>query len=90
MDTPQTKETICQSCGMPMKKSESFGTNHDGSKSGDYCCACFKDGEFTAPDITADYMIWESIGIIRMEGASKAKQEEMRKLIPTLKRWQKK
>ena len=28
---------ICQSCGMPLQKSEDFGTNPDGSKNQEYC-----------------------------------------------------
>src|SRR5674536_232089 len=33
-----SQEPICQSCGMPVKKNEDFGTNADGSKSENYCC----------------------------------------------------
>jgi hypothetical protein len=36
----------CQSCGMPMKTAEEFGTNKDGSKNQDYCVYYFKNGYF--------------------------------------------
>jgi hypothetical protein len=31
---------VCQSCGMPMEKSEDFGTNAGGGKNKDYCHEC--------------------------------------------------
>ena len=37
---------ICQSCSMPLTKSEEFGTNKDGSRNEDYCIYCYKDGIF--------------------------------------------
>jgi hypothetical protein len=47
----------CQSCGMPLKRDkEGGGSNVDGSKSGAYCSNCYKDGEFSQPDITAKGM----------------------------------
>ena len=43
-----TKNTNCQSCGMPLSKDEKGGgTNADGSKSALYCSYCFDKGEFT-------------------------------------------
>ena len=39
--------TICQSCGMPLKKDPyKGGSNADKSRSKDYCSFCFEDGEF--------------------------------------------
>ncbi len=38
---------ICQSCGMPMPASEHFGTRKNGIPEKEYCCFCFKEGEFT-------------------------------------------
>ena len=37
----------CQSCAMPMSDSKDFGTEKNGSESTDYCCHCYKDGDFT-------------------------------------------
>lgn len=43
-----TKNPVCQSCGMPMKKDpEQGGTNADGSKNDQYCSYCYQKGEFT-------------------------------------------
>ena len=37
---------ICQSCGMSMT-SEHFGTKANSTPEKEYCCFCFKNGEFT-------------------------------------------
>ena len=37
----------CQSCAMQMKETKDFGTEKDGNASVDYCCHCYKDGDFT-------------------------------------------
>ena len=47
---------FCQSCGMPLTKTEDFGTEKDGKLSEDYCVYCYKDGAFTA-DCTMEEMI---------------------------------
>lgn len=39
---------FCQSCGMPMQAAGDFGTETDGSPSGEYCVYCYKGGTFTA------------------------------------------
>lgn len=40
--------TICQSCGMPLKKDPNGGsTNADGSKNDKYCSYCYDKGKFT-------------------------------------------
>jgi hypothetical protein len=45
-------KNICQSCGMPMKHDpEKGGTDLCGSRSILYCSYCFRDGEFTSPEI---------------------------------------
>jgi len=41
------KELACQSCGMPMAAVDHFGTNADESHNKEYCCFCFKHGNFT-------------------------------------------
>ena len=37
---------FCQSCGMPLMRTEDCGTNADGSTNFDYCQFCYKDGQF--------------------------------------------
>ena len=44
--------SMCQSCGMPLKKDPAGGgTEADGSKSPKYCSYCYVDGKFTSPEI---------------------------------------
>jgi hypothetical protein len=85
----EAKQIICQSCGMPMQKDADFGTNADGTKNGEYCCFCFKNGRFADEGITMDQKIDRlvSIAVSKMnipEPEARAKAVE---LIPTLKRW---
>jgi len=69
------------------------GTNADGSKNGEYCMYCYRDGEFTQ-DLTMEQMIEHCARftdeINRESGrnltAEQAK-EQMRKFFPLLKRW---
>ncbi len=50
------KNTMCQSCGMPLKKdANGGGTNADGSKSLLYCSHCYQNDKFTM-DCTAEEM----------------------------------
>ncbi|MTT48058.1 transcriptional regulator [Proteus mirabilis] len=46
---------FCQSCGMPMQAAGDFGTETDGSPSGEYCVYCYKGGTFTGQGFD-DYM----------------------------------
>ena len=44
----------CQSCGMPLSKDpEGGGSEADGSRSGDYCSICYRDGAFVHQGVTA-------------------------------------
>lgn len=81
---------FCQSCGMPMEKSEDFGTNKDGGRNEDYCAYCFKDGSFTA-DLTMEEMIAFCAEHVDDWGMKMTKEEAiamMREQFPKLKRWQ--
>lgn len=82
--------TFCQSCGMPMQKSEDFGTEKDGGKNEDYCVYCYKDGGFTA-EITMDEMIAfcaEHISDWDMKMTKEEAIAMMGESFPKLKRWQ--
>jgi hypothetical protein len=89
MEPPQGP--FCQSCAMPMARDEDLGTEKDGSKSTDYCCYCYKDGEFVDPDITLEEMIefcskkMEELGVMSYDRAKKLNE----RYLPTLKRWRK-
>jgi len=86
------EERYCQSCAMPMGATdEMYGTNADGSKSGDYCKYCFENGRFTT-DCAMDEMI--EICVTHMASAHPGMSGDearkmMRAFFPTLKRWQK-
>ena len=85
-----TEAKICQSCGMPLEKSEDSGTNSDGSRNIGYCCFCFKNGDFKNPDLTMEQMIDKLIRLSDKMGISQAQARELaQSVIPKLKRWQK-
>lgn len=86
-------EKICQSCGMPLKKSEDFGTNRDGSASDEYCRYCMQDGVFT-DDVTMEEMVEHNLTYLdeyNQDSDVKFSKEEARaemlRFFPTLKRW---
>ena len=85
----QPEGPFCQSCSMPLKKDEDFGTNAGGSKSEEYCRYCYRDGEFTDPDITMEQMIERVASIMAsLEKVPEARAKEIATtFIPQLKRW---
>ena len=78
---------ICQSCGMPMMKSEDFGTNTDGSKNEEYCTYCYQNGKFTFEG-TLEEMTEKLVSMHDQMGMT---EEEARGMatenLPKLKRW---
>jgi hypothetical protein len=79
----------CQSCAMPMSDAGLYGTNADGSKSGDYCKYCYENGVF-AQDCTMDEMIAFCVPHMVSAHADMSEDEArkmMREFFPTLKRW---
>ena len=82
------KNCTCQSCGMPMRVPEIYGTGRDGMPIEDYCVYCYKDGGFTS-DVTMDEMMQLCSNYV--EGNSRDFYiASMRTLYPHLKRWAKK
>lgn len=78
---------ICQSCGMEMHESD-YGKNADGSMNTDYCRYCYPNGKFGKNE-TMEEMIESCIPFYvgeRFKTAEEA-QEYLKKLYPTLKRW---
>lgn len=80
---------FCQSCTMPLEKTEDYGTNKDGTKNEDYCVHCFKAGEFT-DKMSMEEMItycadhyeeWE------IPMPKEAFVAQMKETFPKLKRW---
>ena len=82
-------ERVCQSCGMPMRRDEDFGTEADGSLSEDYCGYCYQNGEFTNPDITMQEMIDKVVSVmVFMQQMPRGVATVMvENHIPKLKRW---
>jgi len=83
------KGPLCQSCGMPMKKDEHFGTNAEGGKNEDYCTYCYQKGQFTEPNITMDEMIRKIAELTKQQSLSAEDMERASKSLSKLKRWQK-
>jgi hypothetical protein len=74
---------------MPLDKAEDLGGEADGSRNGDYCAYCFKDGKFTG-DLTMDGMIERCLPFMSQanEDMSEEKARKiMREWFPELKRW---
>lgn len=82
---------ICQSCAMPMKKEDDFGTNIDGGKNEEYCCFCFKEGKFLDEGISIEDKIDQLVemGKSKLEMTEEHARTMAEKIIPTLKRWKK-
>jgi hypothetical protein len=79
---------ICQSCGMPLRSESDLGTNANGSKNKEYCRFCFKDGQFTDPDITMEQKIDKLVSLAaKMNIPEKSARQMASNLLPTLKRW---
>ena len=79
----------CQSCAMPMEKADDFGTEKGGSASVDYCCHCYKDGEFTWSAASLDEAVDGNVGFWEKEGDES--DDELRARVKEefskLKRW---
>ena len=86
----QPKGGFCQSCGMPMRKPEDFGTYAEGSKVNDYCCFCFQNGAFTEPDTTMERMIERAVDymVTNMNTPEPEAKSLANRFFPRLKRWQ--
>ena len=85
---------FCQSCGMPLTE-QVLGTDADGTKNGDYCMYCYKDGKFVL-DCTMEEMIEhcaQFVDSVNGQGETKITREEyigqMKMYFPRLKRWKK-
>lgn len=82
---------FCQCCGMPLDAPKDRGTEADGGLSEEYCCHCYQQGAFTAPEATMEDMIAFNLKYNAENGHPFGPQEEaermMRAWFPTLKRW---
>lgn len=89
MATEQATRACCQSCGMPLDRTDDRGTARDGLRINDYCHSCFENGAFVEPDLTAPRMIDQCSAIMARQGIMPEAQARvlMAGIIPTLKRW---
>lgn len=83
----------CQSCAMPLRSMEDFGTTADGSVHTDYCNHCMQHGEFTH-ERTLDEMIESNLRFLdefnKENGLSFTPEQartELKAHLSTLKRW---
>ena len=90
MEQNQPEGPLCQSCGMPIRKAEDYGTDTNGLKVNDYCRYCFQKGQFTEPSITMQQMIDRVARVMvdKMKMPESEAKGMAEKLIPKLKRWQ--
>lgn len=73
---------------MPLNKEENKGTNHDNSKSDEYCKFCFLDGKFVHPERTMHEQIEKCIEMSKKMWMPEDKAKEIAlSTIPKLKRW---
>jgi hypothetical protein len=83
-----SQPTICQSCSMPMRKEEDFGTDADGSKNREYCHFCYQGGKFTDEGITMEEKIEKMVSFAKTMHIPEENARKMtRSILPTLKRW---
>lgn len=83
-------QKICQSCGMPLSEKNIIATNKDGSLTQDYCIYCYKDGNFTEPDITMQEMADVCVHYMTNDEHGfdeKTARKIMTELLPKLNRW---
>jgi hypothetical protein len=79
---------MCQSCGMPLKDNNR-GTEANGDTSEKYCTYCYREGEFTWKDATADQMQIYCTGILMKKHWPGFMAKFMTHNIPKLDRWSK-
>ena len=80
--------TNCQSCGLPIEDGK-YGTNPDETYNWDYCNRCYDEGEFLEPTIQMEELIDRSARKIEEDTGipEDDAKEKLKKLFPTLKRW---
>lgn len=84
------KEVVCQSCGMPLRENEDYGTNVDGAVCEEYCFHCFQNGRFLDEGITLEEKIDKNVKIAVLLGMSESEARKMAlEVLPKLKRWKK-
>jgi hypothetical protein len=78
---------FCQSCGRPLDRSEVLGTEKDGSKSTIYCIVCYREGEFTQPELTLEEMQHQVRSLMEEMHLDEEKISRALERMPYLSRW---
>lgn len=86
---------VCQSCSMPLKSLDDFGTNADKTANVEYCGHCYKGGSFTH-NRTIDEMVEFNLKFLQdfnAENGTAFSPDEARNILKlhltALKRWKK-
>lgn len=87
MSDDEDRQLWCQSCFMPMKGPEDFGTDEGGRPVEDYCIHCLQNGSFTEPEISMEEMREKVVAMMQEMGLSDEVVESTKKYFPMLKRW---
>lgn len=79
---------VCQSCGLPFDETHSclIAKETDGSES-IYCVYCYKDGQFTNPQLTLEEAIEIGIPHLARKIGTENARKELSELLPRLDRW---
>jgi len=85
------RKIICQSCGMPMKKEQDFGTEENGELSEEYCKFCYSNGKFTDEGITLEEKTEKLVkmGVEQLNMKEEQARTLAQETLPSLKRWKK-
>lgn len=83
-----TEGTMCQSCALPFNEEHTrfISVEPDGSRC-IYCNMCYRDGQFTEPDITMEEMIDKVVPILGRTIGEEEARKELTAVLPTLERW---
>jgi len=88
-----TETPVCQSCSMPLRNFDDFGTNAGDAVNTEYCTYCFKSGKFTH-ERTIEEMVESNLKFLsefNAENGTAYIPDEARDILKlhlaTLKRW---
>ena len=89
MSTQESRGPFCQSCSMPLRQPEDFGTDANGYRINDYCHHCYRDGSFLQPNVTMTEMIDFCTTIMARQGIMPEAQARamLVEVMPRLRRW---
>ena len=72
---------------MPLDTPDLYGTEKDGTKSNEYCRYCYKNGQFTNPDLTLEEMKEHMMKIMEKDKLPEDILGRAIYRLPFLKRW---